>query len=69
MNVLIIKDNKPGHYNQSEGLLLQLRSIYNNVNVEYCEVEIKSKISRKLPSAIVIDSLKASSPFLTVKDH
>lgn len=48
MNVLIIKDNKPGHYNQSEGLLLQLRSVYNNVNVEYCEIEIKSKLSRKI---------------------
>lgn len=48
MNVLIIKDSKPGHYNQSEGLLLQLKTIYNDVNVEYCEVEIKSKLSRKI---------------------
>ena len=47
MNILIIKDDKPGHYNQTEGLLLSLKNIYPNSNIEYIDVEIKSKISRK----------------------
>ena len=48
MNILIIKDDKPGHYNQTEGLLLILKNIYSNSNIEYIDVQIKSKISRKL---------------------
>ena len=48
MNILVLKDDKPGHYNQTEGILIDLKSKYNNLNIEYIEVEIKSKISRKL---------------------
>ena len=48
MNILVIKDDKPGHYNQTEGLLLSLKEIYPEVNVEYIDVEIQSKISRKI---------------------
>lgn len=48
MNILIIKDDKPGHYNQTEGILLALEDIYPNIVAEYVDIEIKSKISRKL---------------------
>ncbi|WP_309498461.1 ELM1/GtrOC1 family putative glycosyltransferase [Sulfurovum sp.] len=48
MNVLVVKDDKPGHYNQTEGILLSLKEIYPHMTVEYIDVEIKSKISRKL---------------------
>lgn len=48
MNLLVIKDDKPGHYNQTEGLILQLREIYSEINVEYIDIKIKSKISRKI---------------------
>jgi uncharacterized protein len=48
MNLLIIKDDKPGHYNQTEGLLLQLKEVYPDIKVEYIDVEIKSKLKRKL---------------------
>jgi mitochondrial fission protein ELM1 len=48
MNILVIKDDKPGHYNQSEGLVLILKEIYSNSNIEYIEIEIKNKISRKI---------------------
>lgn len=48
MNLLVIRDDKPGHYNQSEGLLLYLKEIYKEINVEYIEVKIKSKLSRKI---------------------
>jgi uncharacterized protein len=48
MNILIIKDDKPGHYTQTEGLLLSLKDLYPDSNVEYCEIEIKGKISRKI---------------------
>lgn len=48
MNILIIKDDKPGHYTQTEGLLLSLKELYPNANVEYCKIKIKSKISRKI---------------------
>lgn len=48
MNILIIKDDKPGHYNQSEGLLLALKNIYPNSNIEYLNIEIKNKLSRKI---------------------
>lgn len=48
MRVLFLKDDKPGHYNQTEGLLLYLREIFPNLEVEYIEVEIKSKFSRKI---------------------
>lgn len=47
MNILCIRDDKPGHYNQSEGLLLSLKILFPDVQVEYCDVEIKSKLSRK----------------------
>jgi mitochondrial fission protein ELM1 len=45
---LIIKDDKPGHYNQTEGILLSLQEIYPNTTVEYIDIEIGSKASRKL---------------------
>lgn len=48
MNILIIKDDKPGHYNQTEGMLLSLQEIYPEMTVEYSEIEIRSKLSRKL---------------------
>lgn len=48
MKVLFLKDDKPGHYNQTEGLLFYLREISPNLEVEYIEVEIKSKFSRKI---------------------
>lgn len=48
MNLLIIKDDKPGHYNQTEGLVLELKEIYSDLNIEYIEIEIKSKITRKI---------------------
>lgn len=48
MNILVIKDDKPGHYNQTEGLLLCLKEIFSNLEVEYIEIEIRSKLSRSL---------------------
>ena len=48
MNILVIKDDKPGHYNQTEGLVLILKDIYPNSNIEYIDIEIKNKISRKI---------------------
>jgi mitochondrial fission protein ELM1 len=48
MNILVIKDDKPGHYNQTEGLVLLLKDIYPNSNIEYIDIEIKNKISRKI---------------------
>lgn len=48
MQVLVIKDDKPGHYNQTEGLVLYLKEIYNDLEVEYIQIEIKSKLTRKV---------------------
>ncbi len=48
MKVLVIKDDKPGHYNQTEGLVLYLKEIYNDLEVEYIQIEIKSKLTRKI---------------------
>lgn len=48
MNILVVKDDKPGHYNQTEGILLSLKEIYPHMTVEYIEIEIRSKASRKL---------------------
>jgi len=48
MNLLAIKDNKPGHYNQTEGIVLALQEIYPDLKIDYCEIEIKNKISRRL---------------------
>ena len=48
MNILVIKDDKPGHYNQTEGLVLILKEVYSNSNIEYIDIEIKNKISRKI---------------------
>ncbi|MBU3015973.1 mitochondrial fission ELM1 family protein [Poseidonibacter lekithochrous] len=48
MNILVLKDNKPGHYNQTEGLILYLTEIYTNLEIEYINVEINSKFSRKI---------------------
>ena len=48
MNILVLKDNKPGHYNQTEGLVLYLTEIYTNLEIEYINVEINSKFSRKI---------------------
>jgi mitochondrial fission protein ELM1 len=48
MNILVIKDDKQGHYNQTEGLVLILKEIYSNSNIEYIDIEIKNKISRKI---------------------
>ena len=48
MRVLVIKDDKPGHYNQTEGLILYLKDIFENLEIEYIEIEIKSKLKRKI---------------------
>ncbi len=48
MNILIIKDDKPGHYNQTEGLLLSLKTLYPHAKIEYIVVAIRSKLSRKI---------------------
>ena len=48
MNILVLKDDKPGHYNQTEGLLIYLKEIFEDLEVEYIEIEIKSKLTRKL---------------------
>lgn len=48
MNILVIRDNKPGHYNQTEGLLLSLKELYPKCNISYSQVEIKNKLSRKI---------------------
>lgn len=48
MKILFLKDDKPGHYNQTEGLVFYLKEIFPNLEVEYIEVSIKSKFSRKL---------------------
>ena len=34
MNILVVKDDKPGHYNQTEGLVLILKEIYLNSPAE-----------------------------------
>lgn len=47
MKVLVIKDDKPGHYNQTEGLILYLRDIYKDLEIEYIHIKIKSKLTRK----------------------
>lgn len=47
MNILVIKDDKPGHYNQTEGLLLYFKEIYKDIKVEYIEVKNKIKIIKK----------------------
>lgn len=48
MKVLVIKDDKPGHYNQTEGLILYLKDIFEDLEIEYIEIEIKSKLKRKI---------------------
>lgn len=48
MKVLVIKDDKPGHYNQTEGLILYLKEIYEDLEVEYIQIDIKSKLTRKI---------------------
>ena len=48
MKLLVIKDDKPGHYNQTDGLVLYLKEIYNDLEVEYIQIEIKSKLTRKI---------------------
>ncbi len=48
MNILVIKDDKPGHYNQTEGLVLILKDIYPNSSIEYIDIDIKNKITRKI---------------------
>jgi mitochondrial fission protein ELM1 len=48
MQVLVIKDDKPGHYNQTEGLVLYLKEMSNDLEVEYIQIEIKSKLTRKI---------------------
>lgn len=71
MKLLIIKDNKPGHYNQTEGLSLYLKEIYNDLEVEYIQIDIKSKLSRKIlrfllntfPNFFTENSLKYLSLF------
>jgi uncharacterized protein len=71
MKLLVIKDDKPGHYNQTEGLVLYLKEIYNDLEVEYIQIEIKSKLTRKIlrfllntfPNFFVENSLKYLSFF------
>lgn len=71
MKVLVIKDDKPGHYNQTEGLVLYLKEMYNDLEVEYIQIEIKSKLTRKIlrfllntfPSFFTQNSLKYLSFF------
>ena len=72
MKVLVIKDDKPGHYNQTEGLVLYLKEMSNDLEVEYIQIEIKSKLTRKIlrfllntfPKLFTQNSLKYLSFFL-----
>ena len=73
MKVLVIKDDKPGHYNQTEGLILYLKEIYEDLEVEYIQIDIKSKLTRKIlrfllntfPAFFTENSLKYLSFFYT----
>ena len=38
MNILVLKDDKPGHYNQTEGLLIYLKEIFEAVNSDIYDV-------------------------------
>lgn len=48
MNVLVIRDDKPGHYHQTEGIVLSLKEIYPQMCIEYVDVQVRGKVSRKL---------------------
>ncbi len=53
MKLLLIKDDKPGHYNQSYGIIKAFEHLYENVEVEVLEVQIKSKFKRELLKVIL----------------
>lgn len=48
LNILVIKDDKAGHFNQSDGLVLALKEIYGDIEVEYIDIKIKSSLSREI---------------------
>lgn len=48
MNILIIKDDKPGHYNQTKGLANEIKKEYPDSEIEYIDIQIRSKLRRKL---------------------
>jgi len=47
MNILIIKDNRPGHFNQSEGIAMMLTEVDSNIEISRIEIEPKSKTLRR----------------------
>ncbi len=65
MNILVIKDKRAGHYNQTIGIAKSLKSVYKNIKVEYIDIEIKSKISRKILTYI----LNYTKTFSSEKDN
>lgn len=48
MQLLAIKDNRPGHYNQTEGLILSLKEIHPHITIEYLDVQITNSLCRKI---------------------
>jgi len=45
MKVICVSDKKPGHYNQSKGVLLALEALYS-IDVQWLEVDLKAKFLR-----------------------
>lgn len=53
MRLLAIKDNKPGHYNQTEGLILAIKEIYPHLYVEYLDIQITNSLCRKILKILI----------------
>lgn len=47
MNILIIRDNKPGHYNQSEGIAFSIKKAYPTTTIKYLDIQSTISFTRK----------------------
>ncbi len=49
----MIKDKRAGHYNQTIGIAKSLELVYDDVKIEYMDIEIRNKILRKILTHIL----------------
>ncbi len=67
MNLLIIKDKRPGHYNQSIGIAESFKVFNKSVNIEFIDIEIRSKFLRKVLTWIVNNFLQFGNDMYSFK--
>ena len=48
MHIILIQDDKPGHYHQSEAIIEALKQLFDQVTIEVIDIKRRTKLSRTI---------------------